>query len=258
MKDKETVLGIGVTSLPSDGIIHALWESIYRGDRGKKVFCANPHSIVLSRSDDEFFCALNSADMCLPDGAGVVMASRMLGGKIGKRFAGPDFFAKFSYYANKNGKNVRYFFIGSSDDTLKRIEEKMGQLYPNIQVAGVYSPPFEDWAEEEDQKIVARINDSKTDILWVGLGAPKQECWIYRNQNKIDVSMIGAVGAAFDFFAGTKKRSPRLFRDLGFEWLPRLLREPRRLWKRSIISMPRFLFLVAIEALGRKKRRKYS
>lgn len=255
LNDKELILGIGVTLLSLGDVVGKVCQIIEGEEKQKVIVTANPHSIILSRRDKEFSQALNRADICLPDGAGVVMASKLLGGSIRERIAGPDLFTVFCEFAHRNSRHLRYFFIGSSDETLRKISEKMAIDYPNIRLTGLYSPPFGEWTEGEDEKIIDMVNDSGADILWVGLGAPKQEKWIYQNRDRLNVNVIAAIGAAFDFFAGTKRRSPRFFRNIGLEWLPRFFLEPRRLWRRNLVSMPRFIALVLGEFILKKRGR---
>lgn len=252
MIDKENITGVGVTTLSLEEIIRSMYRSIQEGKKQTIIVTANPHAIVLTREDELFARAMVNADICLPDGVGVVLASRFLGGAIKKRIPGPDFFVKFTDYVNRNGKDIRYFFLGTTEGTLQKIKDKIEQKYPNIEVCGTYAPPFGEWSEDENNRIIELINKRNAHALWVGLGVPKQEKWIEKNRGELDVNVIGAIGAAFDFFAETKRRSPEMFRNAGLEWLPRFLMEPRRLWKRNVISAPKFLLLLVAEVA--KKR----
>lgn len=252
MIEREQILNVPISLLDEKQIIGKVYTYIKNNEIGKTLFCVNPHSIVESLKDEEFFKALNCADITLPDGAGIILASRILKKRIKRRISGPDLFIDFSKFINDNG-GCRYFFLGSTDNVLKKIEERMQNLFPKIKVVGTYSPPFGEWTEEEDEKIIALVNEKKTDVLWIGMTAPKQEKWAYRHKDKLNVSLIGAIGAAFDFFAGTKKRAPRRMREIGLEWLLRFLQEPKRLWRRNLISTSLFLFLILKEKF-RKNR----
>jgi N-acetylglucosaminyldiphosphoundecaprenol N-acetyl-beta-D-mannosaminyltransferase len=253
--EKEAIIDIGVTTLSFDVLIENVCEYIVSEKGQKIIVCANPHSIIMAKKDEEFFNALNNADVCLPDGTGVLLASKIMGGKIKKRIAGPDFFMKFTEYASGNGIALRYFFLGSTETNLLKIKGKMEDMFPHVSVSGAYAPPMGDWADDENEKITNLIDNSGANVLWVGLGAPKQEKWINQNSGKLKVSVIAAIGAAFDFFAGTKRRSPRFFRNIGLEWLPRFFLEPRRLWRRNLVSMPRFIALVLGEFILKKRGR---
>jgi len=215
--------------------------------------CANPHSLVISTRDAAFRDALENADLLVPDGAGIVLASRLLGGAIRGRVTGSDLFQSVSLLANQRG-GVRYFFLGSSQSTVDLITHRLSSDLPGIVVAGTYAPPFvEEFTTAQDNEMVAAVNSGRADVLWVGMSAPKQEKWVFRNRRRLNVKVIGAIGAVFDFYAGTRKRSPTWALRTGLEWLPRLLCEPRRLWRRTFASAPVFLWLVARERLARRK-----
>jgi N-acetylglucosaminyldiphosphoundecaprenol N-acetyl-beta-D-mannosaminyltransferase len=215
--------------------------------------CANPHSLVIAERDTAFREALENAGLLVPDGAGIVLASLILGGTIRERVTGSDIFQAVSMLANQR-EGVRYFFLGSSQATLDLITRRLKADFPRIEVAGAHAPPYvEEFTKAQDDEMVAAVNAAKTDMVWVGMSAPKQEKWVFRNRSRLNVKVIGAVGAVFDFYAGTRKRSPAWARRTGLEWLPRLLWEPRRLWRRTVISAPIFLALVVRERLGRRK-----
>jgi N-acetylglucosaminyldiphosphoundecaprenol N-acetyl-beta-D-mannosaminyltransferase len=215
--------------------------------------CANPHSLVIGKRDCAFREALEDADLLLPDGAGIVLASRILGGTIKERVTGSDIFQAVGRLANQRG-GVRYFFLGSSRPTLERIAGRLGADFPRIEIAGTHAPPFvEKFTGAQDDEMVAAVNSASVDMLWVGMSAPKQEKWVHQNRRRLNVKVIGAIGAVFDFYAGTRKRSPEWALRTGLEWLPRLLWEPRRLWRRTLISAPIFLWLVVRERMARRR-----
>jgi N-acetylglucosaminyldiphosphoundecaprenol N-acetyl-beta-D-mannosaminyltransferase len=204
----------------------------------------NPHSYVVATNDPDFEAALKGADMLLPDGVGVVMAGALLGIAFAERITGWDLFSGLHERLNSVG-GASVFFLGSSPNVLKRISERMLVEYPNVTVVGLLSPPFShSFSEEETKEIVRMINGVRPDILWVGMTAPKQEKWLQANRDRLCVKLACSVGAVFDFYAGTRKRSHPIFQRLGLEWLPRLIREPRRLWRRMLVSAPVFVFHV--------------
>jgi N-acetylglucosaminyldiphosphoundecaprenol N-acetyl-beta-D-mannosaminyltransferase len=207
--------------------------------------CFNPHSFTMTLKDEMFSRALKAADWLVPDGAGVVLASRLLGGAIQNRVTGSDVFACLHERLNAAG-GTSVFFLGSTEETMALIRQRMAHDYPNIKVAGMYSPPFKDeFSATDNRMMIEAINKSKPDILWVGMSAPKQEKWIYSNKDNLDVKFIGAVGAVFDFYSGNIRRNKdSWFVNHHLEWLPRLIREPRRLWQRMFLSAPVFVWHV--------------
>ncbi|MBA4417639.1 MAG: acetylglucosaminyldiphospho-UDP acetyl-beta-D-mannosaminyltransferase [Syntrophus sp. (in: bacteria)] len=223
-------------------------------DMHRYMACANPHSIVVASRDKEFQAALKSADILMPDGYGIALAAKMLGLPLKERVAGSEFFRAFTLLANKDG-GLKYFFLGSTKHVLGLMVERLCREFPSIFVCGTYSPPFkEEFSEEDNKKMIDIINSAKPDVLWVGMTAPKQEKWIYQNRYILEVPFIGAIGAVFDFYAGTKQRPSIFWQKLGLEWLPRFMREPRRLWERNLKSTPIFLLWVLHEKLKQNRR----
>ena len=211
----------------------------------------NAHSFVVARKDTAFADALLSADALLPDGISIVKACRFLRTQNApdEKIAGADLFA---YEMERlNGKGGSCLFLGSSPATLALIEEKAAIIYPNIRVI-TYSPPYKPVFTPEDSRVmVDAIHAADPDLLWVGMTAPKQEKWLHDHWQELDIHChAGAIGAVFDFFAGTVQRAPKTWIDLGMEWLYRLIKEPRRTWRRYLISNPVFCWLVLKEKFG--------
>jgi N-acetylglucosaminyldiphosphoundecaprenol N-acetyl-beta-D-mannosaminyltransferase len=223
------------------------------GERRRYVACVNPHSLVVADGDPEFRQALLGSHLLVPDGVGILLGSRILGGKIRKLVTGSDIFSGLSRRLDQAGKRrYSYFFLGANEKTLRKISVRLPRDYPGIRLAGVYSPPFKaEFTAEDSRRMVEAVNAARPDVLWVGMTAPKQEKWIHEHLGSLDVKLIGAIGAVFDFYSGNVKRSHPVFRELGLEWLPRLCREPRRLWRRNFVSSPVFLARVIRERLGR-------
>lgn len=241
------IMGYETSAAGLYGDISEAWRILESEATGHYVACFNPHSMVEARRDGLFNRALSSADILLPDGIGIVVASKILGLAVRQRVAGSDFFLELCRQAETRG-GLKYFFVGSTDTVLEKIVERLKLEFPHIEVCGVYSPPFkEELSDEDDEVIIQRVNEARPDVLWVGMTAPKQEKWIYKNRAQLSVPLIGAIGAVFDFYAGTKKRAPEWMCRIGLEWLPRLLREPKRLFKRNFISSPIFLMMVLQE-----------
>lgn len=238
------ILGFNISNAGLAADVGQAFGYIENDQKAKYMACANPHSLVEAASDALFNQALHQADVLLPDGAGILLAAKWLKLHVPERVAGTEFFLGLTELCNQQG-NVRIFFLGSTDLVLEKLVERVKREFPKLDVCGVYSPPFKDeFSDADNAEMIAAINAAKPHILWVGMTAPKQEKWILANKDKLNVNFIGAIGAVFDFYAGTKKRAPQWICKLGLEWLPRLLREPKRLWKRNFVSSPLFLLAV--------------
>jgi len=249
----ENILGYKVISQQPKQCIDLIGGWLDAGEIGKVFVCANPHSLVEAKNDPLFQQAIHNADLVTPDGAGIIIASKVLGGAIRKRVTGSDIFWGLSAELNRTGGRS-YFFLGSSEETLAAIKDKMAVEYPNIRFAGSYSPPYKPkFSAEESRQMVAAVNAARPDVLWVGMTAPKQEKWIDLHRDQLDVKFIGAVGAVFDFYVGNVKRSHPFFQKIGLEWLPRFLQEPRRLFKRNFVSSPLFLWEVLKQKVMRSE-----
>jgi N-acetylglucosaminyldiphosphoundecaprenol N-acetyl-beta-D-mannosaminyltransferase len=234
-----------------DEVFTSLQAPTGKGSTCAWLACLNPHSYVVALNDSIFSQALNDADWLLPDGAGIVLASRLLRGKVQERVTGSDIFVGLHSRMNNAGC-MSVFFLGSTEHNLDLIRKRMTQDYPNICIAGTYSPPFKpNYSENELEEMIKVINAAKPDVLWVGMTAPKQEKWIFENRARLNVRFAGAIGAVFDFYTGSVKRSHPVFQRLGLEWLPRLIQQPKRLWRRMLVSAPIFLWHVLREKFRR-------
>ena len=240
----ETMLGYRVCSETMEACLDDIESSIEQGMERRWLACLNPHSYAVALNNPNFETALKQADWLIPDGSGIVLASRILGGTIRQRVTGPDVFQGLSQRLHQRG-GCSVFFLGSTEQTLEAIREKMSRDWPELQVAGTYSPPFKaEFSDDDIDQMVESINAVRPDVLWVGMTAPKQEQWIMRVLPRLEVRFVAAIGAAFDFYTGRIKRSHPVFQRLGVEWLPRLVQEPRRLWRRMFVSAPVFLWHV--------------
>lgn len=242
------ILGIPVSRYSLDQIVADVIASIDGRRPRAIVACANPHSLVLARDDAAFRAALLQATHLLPDGIGVVKASRLSAAPIAHRIAGWDFFAALMRTLDQRG-GARVFFLGSTPATLQKIAARLEADYPHLTLCGMLSPPFGEWPEHVDLDLVEAINRARPDLLWVGMTAPRQERWVERSRDRLDVPAIGSIGAVFDFFAGTAPRAPAWAQRAGLEWLHRLVTQPRRMWRRTFLSAPQFLELVLREKL---------
>jgi len=253
----ELILNYPISTFRMDECIRQIRDWLETDGSAKVFVCANPHSLVTADADPAFQAAIHGADLVTPDGAGIVLASRLRGGRIRQRVTGSDIFYGLSRAVDQGisaGRPCRYFFLGSTPETLGRIEKKLAADYPGIVFAGAYSPPFREvFSAADSRKMVDAVNAARPDVLWVGMTAPKQEKWIHQHRRRLDVKFIAAVGAVFDFYVGTVKRSPPWFLDHGLEWLPPLIQEPVRLWQRNFVSSPAFLLMVLKDRFKRER-----
>ena len=207
--------------------------------RGKYICVSNVHTVVMSYEDEEYRKIQNSAAMALPDGKPLSVVSRFRGYKEAQKVSGPDLMPEM--FKLSETKGYTHYFYGSTDETLEKLKEALELRYPNLKVTGMYSPPFRPLTEAEDEEIIRQINDKSPDFIWVGLGAPKQEQWMYAHRDKLCGVMLG-VGAGFDFHAGTVKRAPVWMQKSGLEWLHRLTQDPKRLFKRYVVTNTKFIW----------------
>lgn len=212
----------------------------------------NAHSFNTIHKDVEFKTAIKNSNVILPDGIGVVWATKLLTGQKLRKIAGEDL---FHYQMNRlNISRGKCFFLGSTEITLQKIKDKALIDYPNVRVFN-YSPPFKSKFSEEDNLImIERINAESPDVLFVGMTAPKQEKWAYQNFNKLDVKHVCCIGAVFDFYAGTSKRAPKWMIKIGLEWFYRLISNPKRMWRRYLIGNTIFIVTVLREKYILNKR----
>lgn len=208
----------------------------------------NAHSFNTVKRDEDFHRALSSSDVLLPDGVGVVWAMRVLTGMKINKIAGSDLF--FYEMERINAKGGKCFFLGSSEETLNKISKRAADEYPNMQVYS-YSPPYKQEFNGEDNKLmIEAINAIKPDVLFVGMTAPKQEKWAHKHFDQLSVGHVCCIGAVFDFYAGTVQRAPAWMIQLGMEWSYRLIKEPRRMWRRYLIGNVKFIGHVIMEKIN--------
>jgi N-acetylglucosaminyldiphosphoundecaprenol N-acetyl-beta-D-mannosaminyltransferase len=237
------ILGVAIGNRTLEALVDEAMEAIRNGGRPAVFACANPHSLVAANADETFFRALSEADPVVADGSGVALVGKVLRADIGPRITGSDYFLGVMGRLEALGGG-RVFFFGSSERVLGLIAGRLGRDFPSLTLCGTLSPPFREFTEQENLDMVAAINAARPDVLWVGMTAPKQEKWVYRNRSALAVPVVGSIGAVFDFYAGTHPRAPAWMCRLGIEWLYRLVREPRRMWRRNFVSTPAFLGLV--------------
>jgi N-acetylglucosaminyldiphosphoundecaprenol N-acetyl-beta-D-mannosaminyltransferase len=241
------VLGVPIAAVQIPEVVAQMEEWIAGRERSHYICVANVHVIMEGRQDSSFGEVLRSADLCVPDGMPLVWLGRHRGHALDKRVYGPDLLIDFC----KVTTDARYthFFLGGKPGVPEILSRKLLNRFPGVQVVGIYSPPFRHLTQEEDYAITAQINRAAPDVLWVGLGCPKQERWMWEHRDKLQVPVVVGVGQAFDIHSGEAPQAPIWMRENGLEWVFRLYREPRRLWRRYLIYNTKFIFTLLFESL---------
>ncbi len=243
-----SVLGASIDALSWNDAIERIigWAAV----RESRYVCiCNVHSVVTATRDPEFKSVINNADMSTPDGAPIAWTLRRFGCATQERVNGPDLMWKYLAEAERLGQSV--FFYGSTQKTLGRLQEHIAASFPRLQVSGMHSPPFRPLSDDEDEAEVDMINRSGANVVFVGLGCPKQEKWMAAHRGRVNAVMIG-VGAAFDYHSGTVKRAPLWWQRNGLEWLYRLGSDPQRLLKRYMVTNTLFIIGLSRQLITRK------
>ena len=224
------------------------------GPRARTAAFCTVHTLVEARDDVELRTALDGIDLTNPDGMPLVWAIRALGHRGQQRVYGPD----LMLHALRHGveQDWCHYFYGSTPETLEALSREVGELAPGAKVVGSFSPPFRPLSSTEMDDVVARIDASGADLVWVGLGMPKQEKFVHAIADRLPGRTLLAVGAAFDFHAGVVAQAPDWIQSAGLEWLFRLRQEPRRLWRRYARTNPRFVVLLVRQLLSARIRRR--
>ena len=243
------ILGVNVAVTNMEDMVNLITK--HADDlRGEFICLSNVHTTVMAYENEEYRNIQNSAFIALPDGSPLAFVQRLRGYKEAEQVSGPDLMP--ALWKATEHTEISHYFYGSSEKTIDALKKNLERDYPGIKIAGMEAPPFRELTEKEDAEAVKRINESGASILWVGLGAPKQEEWMYRHRGKINCLMFG-VGAGFDFHAGTVKRAPLWMRNHYLEWLYRLIQDPKRLWKRYVNTNGKFVILSVKDAFIWKK-----
>ena len=250
MTQRVNILGVAVSAVNLESTADAV-DALIR-ERKTSYICVAPVSTVVACQQDEAYRSIiNGADIVTPDGMPVVWLARMQGHRDIRRTYGPDLMRHLC--GQGQSKGWRHYFFGGTPVVCQRLEEYLKKEFPQIIVTGIYSPPFRGEAVMESPEVIRAINAAKPDIVWIGLGSPKQDFWMHKHRSLLEVPVLIGVGAAFDFLSGAKPQAPRWMQGCGLEWLFRLLCEPRRLWKRYLIGNSLFIYYL-IRSLFKKNR----
>jgi N-acetylglucosaminyldiphosphoundecaprenol N-acetyl-beta-D-mannosaminyltransferase len=235
------VLGVGVSAIDMDQAVEEIGRWIE--EREQRYVCVTGvHGVMESQHDPELLRIHNRSGLTTPDGMPMVWAGRRAGASHMRRVYGPDLMLALCAVAAERGWSS--YFYGGTDGVPELLAKRLTARFPGLKVAGCMSPPYRPLTPEEDAAVVGRINDADPDILWVGLSTPKQERWMADHVGRVQAPALLGVGAAFDIHAGRLRQAPPYLQRAGLEWLYRLLREPRRLWRRYLRNNPRFVVAI--------------
>jgi N-acetylglucosaminyldiphosphoundecaprenol N-acetyl-beta-D-mannosaminyltransferase len=249
---KRDLLGVPIALLDYAAAMDVMDGMIERRERGY-VCAIAVHALMVSYEDEEMRAALLGSSLVVPDGRPLVWALSRLGHRLPDRVYGPELMSRYCSRAAERGHSV-WLYGGHDDVALARLVATLEQRYPGIRIAGGYSPPHRVLTEQEEVDLARRINDDRPDVVWVGVGVPKQEKWMAHMRPRLDPPLLVGVGAAFDFEAGIKRQAPAWMQQRGLEWLYRLLQEPVRLGPRYLRYNPAFVAAFARQYLRERRR----
>jgi N-acetylglucosaminyldiphosphoundecaprenol N-acetyl-beta-D-mannosaminyltransferase len=244
------ILGSPIAITDYEGAMDVMDAMVESGIRGY-VCAVAVHALTVGYEDPEMRVALRDATLVLPDGMPVVWAAKLLGEKLDDRVYGPELMRRYNARCAEKGHRV-WLYGGRDQGSLVQLALNLRRRNPGINIVGGYSPPFRPMTAEEEDALINEINQAQPDVLWVGIGVPKQELWMARMRERLDVPVICAVGAAFDFHAGRISQAPTWMQERGLEWIYRIAQEPRRLLPRYLYFNPRFILAFARQYLSER------
>lgn len=244
------ILGVNISRVNS---YHEVYERIKKNFNNTPFYITvnNVHTVIAAVLDKEYKNIINNSFMALPDGKPLSMIALLKGEKDISRIFGPTFFEKVIEWGEAEGR--KHYFFGSSEETLERMIDYITRKFPSAVISGSFSPPFRKFTSEENVMFLNQMNESEADIFWIGLGAPKQEVWMYENYQKLNHGLMIGIGAGFDYLAGNLQHAPLWMKDSSLEWVYRLIQEPKRLWKRYLVSNFLFVIFILLDLFKLKK-----
>ena len=247
------IMGIPIAMTDYEMAMDVMDGMIARAERGY-VCCVAVHAVMVAQSDPEMRAALSGSTLTVPDGMPLVWTANLMGETLSNRVYGPELMRRYNERCRDRGHRV-WLYGGRDQGSLAQLALNMYRANPGIHVVGGYSPPFRPLTDREEQELARQINAARPDVLWVGIGVPKQEKWMARMRDRLDVPVMCAVGAAFDFHAGRISQAPAWMQQRGLEWTYRIAQEPRRLLPRYLYYNPRFLKASVRQLVGERRRR---
>jgi N-acetylglucosaminyldiphosphoundecaprenol N-acetyl-beta-D-mannosaminyltransferase len=243
------VLGVPVHCLERSGVIKEIESWISRRAPTRYVAITGMHGVSESRKDKQFREILKEADLVVPDGMPLIWLANWHRHAMHQRVSGTELLEGF---CEATGSRYRHFFYGGAPGVANELAQHLSRRF-GILIAGTYTPPFRSLTEEEEGEVLTRVKFAAPDVMWIGLSTPKQERWMYEHRGKLPVPVMLGVGAAFDFSSGRVRRAPEWMGSAGLEWVFRLLVEPKRLWRRYLVTIPSSIWSVSLEMFRLKK-----
>jgi N-acetylglucosaminyldiphosphoundecaprenol N-acetyl-beta-D-mannosaminyltransferase len=241
------ILGVGVSAVNMEGALHQTESLLDLGGKGY-VCVTGVHGIMEAQSDEAFRDILNRSFLTTPDGMPTVWLGRIHGFKDMSRVYGPDYMANLC--ERSVAKGYRHFLYGGKPGVAEELRAELTRRFPGLQIVGTYTPPFRPLNSDEENDLRSQLESSKADVLWCGLSTPKQERFISSYYERMPVKLMVGVGAAFDLLSGNLDEAPDWMKKSGLQWLYRLIKEPRRLWRRYLLNNPKFAWLTLLQLSG--------
>jgi N-acetylglucosaminyldiphosphoundecaprenol N-acetyl-beta-D-mannosaminyltransferase len=250
--ETRSILGVPIALTDYASALDVMDRLVETRERG--YVCAAPvHAVMVAQDDPEMLAALRGSTIVVPDGMPLVWAANLLGERLEDRVYGPELMLRYSDRCAERGHRV-WLYGGRDQGSLVQLALSLRRRHPGIKIVGGYSPPFRALTSDEEDAIVEQINEARPDVLWVGIGVPKQEKWMAHMRERLDVPVMCGVGAAFDFHAGRVPQAPRWMQERGLEWIYRIAQEPRRLLPRYLYFNPRFVVAFARQYLAERRK----
>jgi len=244
--ERVNILGVGVSAISRPRALGAVLQAIREKRRGYLTF-TSMHGVMEAQRDETLRRVYNNAFLCAPDGMSVVWPAKWYASQPTDRVYGPDFMLDLCQASVPRG--IRHFLYGGSDGVAAELRRKLCARFPGLEIVGTYEPPFRALTPEEECDLKRRISSAKPDVIWVGISTPKQDLFMAAYLDKLDVTLMAGVGAAFNFHAGRVKQAPVWMQRSGLQWLYRLCQEPRRLWRRFILQNAQYVCLLLMQML---------
>jgi len=247
---RANVLGVGISAINLPDALSLSEQLLHQHGKGY-VCVTGVHGIMEAQRDASFREILNRSFLCTPDGMPTVWVGRWQGHRAMRRVYGPDYMLEMCKRATAWG--CRHFLYGGNPGVAQKLQRRLEEMVPGIDIVGTYSPPFRTLRPNEEYELMEKLREARPDIFWVGLSTPKQERFMAQYLDRLETSLMVGVGAAFDIHAGLLSDAPLWMKNCGLQWLYRLLKEPRRLWRRYLSNNPRFLWQIGGQFTGLKK-----